>query len=142
MHTLNPQERTATTARLRHLLEQLLPYCNGSMVKSLPDPIRKALYDEPFAQPITSSGLEYVYQIANRIDFAVYGLGDDSFDVIDNQFYSRNAPPAAPVATVASIPSPTPQPISQPLSVPIQRQQPPSTPPNDLDFGPFDPRRK
>lgn len=116
---LTMEQRLVLAEHLQHLRKRLQERPELAL-RDLPKDLQQTIREQKVLGSITSSGLEYVTTIIDRIDWAIYYLSEPSFPA--NQKVAAEAEPQ-PEATK-----------------PAERK-------NDhrdvhsLDFGPFDPTR-
>lgn len=130
---LTNSERQQLAKKLQDLAAKIRDYPTEILVRDLPPELQQAIREQPVVGPITSSGLEHVYQIFNRLDFARHDLLNQAVDVdAEGHTYARKqANPVTPSTnqtkdeTITRFPESTATAATSPL-----------------DFGPFDPRRK
>lgn len=130
-------EREALARQLEQLLAKLTSYDKTMLLRDLPAELQKTVRSLRLIGPITSSGIEKVYNIANRVDFAIFGLRNPVFSY-DNGIFRRNTEGA----TNKILPiQPKPTQLAKP---PVSLSPPKQTtlqPKQEMDFGPFDPRK-
>jgi hypothetical protein len=122
---------------IHELLEALQPIAakDDLLVSGLPSDLQKKIRGyQNLIGPITSSGLEHVYQVFNRLDFARYKLeypesqakktgGAEKSKPAQSQNLSTNSSQSV---TITRLPS---------------EEKHTDTASPTLDFGPFDPRK-
>lgn len=126
---LSMPQRQQLAAALKQLRDRLRPY-NLSLLKELPTELQAEVRSQKLLGAITSSGIEHVNKIIDRLTWASHYLTDPNF-------------PAN--MTTASTPKKTPK--TADLPPPQSRPLPPVPPPPavvdddpTIDFGPFAPR--
>lgn len=132
---LSMSQRHDIANELRELKIQLINY-RGKNLKELPEPIQKSIRKQPALGTFTSSGLEHVTTILDRIDWAIFYLKDPDFPA---NIKSLRVPQSKPDHKDTNVISPPPP------SVTSDTPSKPSTTlkmPTGIDFGPFDPRKK
>lgn len=132
-------ERQQVALQLKQLKEKLRSY-NQSLIREVPNELQHSIRSQKTLGPITTSGLEHVDNIIERINWSIYYLTDPSFP-------RKPAEPAPPSPKPAPVPAPEPKnqpaPIIPPLGSPSQPTQAPLPPkPGELNFGPYDPRER
>lgn len=155
---ISSQERLQLVEDLKLLRTALFKHTeNYELLKELPEPLQEEIRSYNSLNPLTSSGIEHITTIIDRINMAIFYLADPDFP--DNwdgrevtQLTKPTAPPTPPSPTVEPpatpqpapqlTSSPVPQSTSQPVPQPTSSTNSPVQPhPKDqLDFGPFDPR--
>ena len=119
------QEMATTLARL----QQQEP---NTLLRELPDDLQKTIRSYKVIGPITSSGIEHVYQLFNRLDFAIDGLHNPEFVVEASGHHYRQSAPTETAHPKVSTNSTENDTIDRLPAAPT---------PAPLDFGPYDPRK-
>lgn len=129
--TISMDQRKTLAEQMRHTIAQLEGYDKSIQLRDLPDPLQKEIRAYQLIGPLTSSGLEYVYNVINRLAVAIFALPDPLFAIEDNRFKRTDI--LTSHNTVSSSAETDTKPITQPAPTPSKN--------NELDFGPFDPRK-
>ncbi len=132
---LSMDERQALAGQLEKLHTDLEAYEDG-LIQSLPSELKKRVHSQVILGTMTSSGLEHVSSILNRINWAIYYLTDPDF-TRRYEAKQRTRQQQAFASAIQATPSPTP---SAQYSTPASKLEEPESQIN-LDFGPFDPRQ-
>lgn len=156
--TIPMTEREIIARRMDQILKLLQERESLILFNQLPEDLQKQVRALPMIGPITSSGIEKIYNIYNRIDFTVYALRNPNLAIDGNNFVRINqSKPILNNSDEQPVLSAQPQQTTVPISVKRVQQPPtvntapivPSSGTNiatesspTLDFGPFDPRQK
>ncbi len=137
---MNMQERQTMANQLAKLRAQIIQY-DDWVLKAIPPDLQQQARSFSALQPITSSGLEPVHTIINRLDWAIHFLNDPHFP--ENQQKQRTSMASTSIRQVVdtSRNSP-PQYNNQEPKVTAMKlvSQPATTSSKPLDFGPFGPK--
>ncbi len=131
-------ERESYARRLQATLEKLKDKGRQTL-KDLPEPLQKELREYELLGNLTSSGLEHVDGLIDRIGWLIYYLNDPTFPANYTIPKSTQIPVnknpqerSHPVAQPDLHPTPTATTNNSPLNL--------SPEDKELEFGPFDPR--
>ncbi len=96
------------------------------LIREIPAEVQKQLQELTIIGPITSSGIEHVYQIDNRITLALFRLKRGLPADWQSKKPTTGPPPVAKTPIIT--PSPTEQLVTEPTDT------------DHLDFGPYSPK--
>jgi hypothetical protein len=133
-HLLNDKEREHLVAQLEKILQELLTR-QEPLLRDLPQTLQQKIRSHDVIGPITSSGLEHVSSLIDRLMWLIYYLNNPEYIEIDESIETQ---PTGDLPTKPASAKTTPRPqIRETSSEESSKSHPPEP---EFDFGPFDPR--
>lgn len=143
---LTYEEQKELADQIAHLRDQLIQYDKDAVFRDLPESLQKQLRNTPLLGPVTSSGIEHIYNVFNRLDTVVYALRSEHYQT-DGVIIHRKKPRGrAEKAYLSETDKPSTNVVKHvPITRPLTQHDTSRTQKNatgQLDFGPFYPRKE